>query len=220
VVGYLSALFVDDNADDSKNTGEESEQKNSSSSGEGTLDQSGRKFLLRYARKVLANRLAGEEIDLDIPPSPIFREKRGGFVTLKKNGSLRGCIGYILPHKPLIETVTENAESAALRDPRFPAVTADELDQLTIEISVLSPVREIRDPSEVLVGRDGLIMSRGNRSGVLLPQVPVEWGWDREEFLAHTCRKAGLPSDCWKNPQTRIQAFTADVFSEEDFDLP
>ncbi|MGM0485097.1 MAG: AmmeMemoRadiSam system protein B [Candidatus Krumholzibacteriota bacterium] len=218
VVGYLSAAFVDRNSAD---TGDDEERSESArpEKESGSLSDEDRKFLLRYARQVLDRKLNGKDISLEIPSSPLFGEKRGGFVTLKKDGQLRGCIGYIMPLKPLIQTIADNAESAALRDPRFPPVTGSELSGLSIEISVLSPVRDIKDPEKVEVGKHGLIMSRGNRSGVLLPQVPVEWGWNREEFLGHTCRKAGLPSDCWKMPDTRIQAFTADVFSEEDFGL-
>lgn len=218
VVGYLSAVFIQRNSTEAGGEGKRSKSERRNS-GSGSLTDEDRKFLLRYARQVLDNKLNGNEITLDIPSRPLFRENRGGFVTLKKDGQLRGCIGYIMPLKPLIQTIADNAESAALRDPRFPPVTGSELSGLSIEISVLSPVREISDPKEVEVGKHGLIMSRGNRSGVLLPQVPMEWGWNREEFLSHTCRKAGLPTDCWKMPDTRIQAFTADVFSEEDFGL-
>jgi len=217
VVGYLSAVFVDN---DSRNSGNDDESaEHSKSNNSSSMNDQDRKFLLRYARETLEKKLGGEDIDLNIPPSPLFREKRGGFVTLKKNGQLRGCIGYILPLKPLIETVADNAESAALRDPRFPPVTAEELSELTIEISVLSPLKEVSDPEDVEVGKHGLIMTRGSLSGVLLPQVPVEWGWNREQFLSQTCRKAGLPGDCWKQSGTQIQAFTADVFSEKDFGL-
>ncbi len=114
------------------------------------------------------------------------------FVTLKKAGQLRGCIGYIEPHAPLIEAVADNAQSAALRDPRFAPVTPEELPDISIEVSALTPLEPVADVEEIEIGRHGLVISQGPNHGLLLPQVPVEWGWDREEFLEHTCLKAGL----------------------------
>jgi AmmeMemoRadiSam system protein A len=139
---------------------------------------------------------------------------RGAFTTLHLNGKLRGCIGYVMPTHSLYRTVAETARSAAFDDPRFKPVTRDEVAGLEIEISVLSPLQPIR-PEEVVVGRHGLVIHKGLRRGLLLPQVPVEWGWDRETFLAQTCKKAGLALDAWEHG-AEIQAFTAEAFDEND----
>ena len=149
----------------------------------------------------------------DIPPE--FTEKRGVFVTLKKHGDLRGCIGYPEPVYPLITALLDSAVSAAVRDPRFPPVQADELDHIQVEITVLTKPEEIKpDPNNVVVGRDGLIVEKGIFKGLLLPQVPVEWEWDAETFLCQTCIKAGLPPDCWLDKETRVYTFQGQIFSE------
>jgi len=151
----------------------------------------------------------------DVPPEPpteTLRERLGAFVTLKLADNLRGCIGNVQGTDALYRTVWDMARSAAFRDPRFPPLTEDEFGRVEYEISILSPVEPCPDPALVEVGRHGLIMSRAGRSGLLLPQVPVEWGWDRETFLAQTCRKAGLPRDAWKEPDTGIFWFEAVVF--------
>jgi uncharacterized protein len=147
-------------------------------------------------------------------PSPHLREKRGAFVTLHKDGKLRGCIGRIAAVTPLEETVREMARSAALDDPRFAPVAFEELEHLALEISVLSPMRELA-PEEVTVGRHGLLVSYDGRRGLLLPQVAVHWRWSREMFLAQTCMKAGLPPDAWLRG-ARIEGFTAEVFGERE----
>ncbi|WP_207264133.1 AmmeMemoRadiSam system protein A [Desulfovibrio sp. Huiquan2017] len=146
------------------------------------------------------------------PPTDKLREHLGAFVTLKLHDRLRGCIGNVRGSGELYRTVWEMARSAAFRDPRFPAVTEDEFHALEYEISILSPIEPCPDPELVEVGRHGLIMSRGMQSGLLLPQVPVEWQWNRETFLAQTCVKAGLPSNAWKDPDTTIFWFEAEVF--------
>jgi len=145
-----------------------------------------------------------------------LKEKRGAFVTLKIGGELRGCIGYIIPVKPLYQTVRDVAESAALKDPRFSPVSARELPELEFEISALSPIRTVSNVDEIVVGRDGIIIKRGFYQGLLLPQVATEYGWSREEFLQHTCLKAGLPKDAWKQVGTDISVFSAEVFGEGD----
>jgi uncharacterized protein len=147
-------------------------------------------------------------------PNEHLREKRGAFVTLRENGKLRGCIGMIVAQKPLDETLRAMARAAALEDPRFAPVEAEELERLQLEISVLSPMFEIA-ADEVIVGRHGLMISYGVRRGLLLPQVPVEWKWNREQFLAQTCLKAGLPPDQWQHG-AKIEAFTAEVFGERE----
>lgn len=148
------------------------------------------------------------------PRLPALLEDRGAFVTLKKRGELRGCIGYIFPMKPLYLTVRDVAAMAAVRDERFLPVTTAELDQLEYEISVLSPLRRVLDIKEIQVGRHGLVVKRGGREGLLLPQVATEQRWDRKTFLEQTCLKAGLPPDSWRDPETDIFHFTAFVFGE------
>ncbi len=143
----------------------------------------------------------------------LFTQPLGAFVTLSQRGNLRGCIGYPEAVYPLYETIMRSGMSAALHDPRFSPVTPGELADLHIEISVLSPLRQAT-PEEVEVGTHGLVIERGHYRGLLLPQVPVEWGWNREEFLEDTCRKAGLPADAWREGAT-LYTFTAEVFSEQ-----
>ncbi|MCD6307819.1 MAG: AmmeMemoRadiSam system protein A [Candidatus Latescibacteria bacterium] len=138
-------------------------------------------------------------------------KKWGAFVTLNKNGQLRGCIGHIIGTQPLITTVAEMTRAAALDDPRFSRVLPDELPDIEYEISVLTPIREIDDIGEIVVGRDGIIITRGMYRGLLLPQVATEYGWDRITFLEQTCRKAGLPKDAWKDDDTKIEIFSAEI---------
>ncbi len=179
------------------------------------LNEEDKKVLLKTARQAIANALANKKNPIVESESPILKEKRGAFVTLTKHGMLRGCIGYVQAIKSLDQTVIEMAQAAAFRDPRFPAITADELDDLEIEISVLTPIREITDINEIEVGKHGIIIERNGYSGLLLPQVATDYGWDRETFLEHTCNKAGLPTDAWKKEGTKIRIFSADVFHEE-----
>jgi AmmeMemoRadiSam system protein A len=146
------------------------------------------------------------------PPTPVLREHLGAFVTLELGGSLRGCIGNVRGTGELFRTVWNMARSAAFEDPRFPPLTPGEFENVEYEISILGPVDNCPDPALVEIGRHGLIMSRDGRSGLLLPQVPVEWKWDRETFLAQTCVKAGLPRDAWKDPATTILWFEAVIF--------
>ncbi|MFC1650086.1 AmmeMemoRadiSam system protein A [Candidatus Latescibacterota bacterium] len=138
-------------------------------------------------------------------------EEWGAFVTLNKNGQLRGCIGHIVGDKPLISTVAEMAMAAALEDPRFPNVNAAELKDIDFEISVLTPIRKITDIEEIVVGRDGIIITQKWNRGLLLPQVATDYGWDRVTFLEHTCNKAGLPKDAWKDEDTIIEMFSAEI---------
>ena len=170
--------------------------------------------LLELARKAIENHLeAGGRFRLE-DRDPVFREKRGAFVTLKIGGELRGCIGYPLPYKALDEAVAEMAVAAASQDYRFEPLTPEELARTTIEISVLTVPKPVGSPDEVEVGRHGIVVSKGSRQGLLLPQVPGEYGWSREEFLRHGCLKAGLSPDEWKKG-ARIEVFEARVFSEE-----
>ena len=171
--------------------------------------------LLSVARQAIEAAVAGAPAADTQTDDPDLAKVQGAFVTLKKQGQLRGCIGHIEGHFPLIETVQGMAVAAALEDPRFPAVRAEEIGDLSIEISVMSPIMKVNDIEEIQVGRDGLIVSSGPCRGLLLPQVPVEWDWDRDEFLCHTCLKAGLPEDAWQGDVT-IERFEAEVFGEEN----
>lgn len=134
-------------------------------------------------------------------------------MTLHCRGRLHGCIGYIFPLYPLVQTIIDCSISAATEDPRFEPVTLRELKDIDIEISVLTPLEEVTDLESILVGRDGLVISQHGFRGLLLPQVATQYGWDRERFLAETCRKAGLPTDAWKKG-ARIEKFSAQVFGE------
>ncbi|MFH1914592.1 MAG: AmmeMemoRadiSam system protein A [Pseudomonadota bacterium] len=171
-------------------------------------------FLRDLVRLSIVSRLnpAGEPGEPPEPPSPTLRERLGAFVTLKLGGTLRGCIGNVRGSGELYRTVWDMARSAAFEDPRFPPLTPGEFEVVEYEISVLGPIESCPDPKLVEVGRHGLIMSRDGHSGLLLPQVPVEWGWDRETFLAQTCVKAGLPRDAWREPATTILWFEAVIF--------
>jgi AmmeMemoRadiSam system protein B/AmmeMemoRadiSam system protein A len=169
--------------------------------------------LLKLARSALAEFLAqGTQIE-DHTGRETLRAPRGAFVTLTKRGELRGCIGYIEPVLPLGQAVIRTAIYAATEDPRFPPVDATELKDLRVEISVLTPPRAIDDPRQVKVGTHGLIVEQAGAKGVLLPQVPGEFGWSREEFLDQVCLKAGLPRDAWKKG-AKLSVFEAIVFHE------
>lgn len=176
------------------------------------LDEEDRRQLLRLAREALEAAVRHGDLPVAAPTGRLA-EPCGAFVTLKKRGRLRGCIGYVEPHKPLYQTVRECTVAAALHDPRFDPVAPEELGQLRIEISVLSPLVDT-PPEQVEVGKHGLLISMGPLRGLLLPQVPVEWNWNRERFLEETCLKAGLSPDAWKHG-ARVQTFTAQVFGEE-----
>ena len=178
------------------------------------LTEKGKKALLDAAKKSIENRLKNKPMPELNADDPALGEKRGAFVTIKKKGHLRGCIGYIHGVKDLESTVKEMARAAAFNDPRFPPVTEGELSQLSFEISVLTPLKEIENMEEIVVGLHGLYITRGSFSGLLLPQVAIEYEWDRETFLEQTCRKAGLPSNCWKDKETKIFVFSADIFGD------
>jgi uncharacterized protein len=182
---------------------------------------------VRWARTALATGLpsasrAARRPVPDPPGAPVFREPRGVFVTLKRypSGELRGCIGYPLPYLPLADAIARSALAAATEDPRFPRVAGDELERLTLEVSVLTvpvPLRAtLADAmvAEVTVGRDGLIVEGRGTSGLLLPQVAPEQGWSSEELLDGTCEKAGLPPGAWRDPKIRVRRFEAEIFSE------
>jgi len=171
------------------------------------------KHLLRQvARSAIENAAGGKTVAPIPSDSTKLNERHGAFVTLYKKGMLRGCIGSLESDKPLSQTVSDMAKAAAFSDPRFMPLTADELPYIDLEISVLTPFKEIFGPEEITVGVHGLLIRKGSRSGLLLPQVASERDWDTITFLEETCRKAGLPKDIWKEEGTRIYVFSADVF--------
>ena len=186
------------------------------------LSDSDGEMLVKTARAVVTEFLKTKnkmKLDKDFEES--FSSNAGVFVTLNHQSNLRGCIGYPLPDKKLYNALEEAAISAATEDPRFPSVAFEELDQITFEVTVLTPPQEIEVldpqeyPSKIKVGRDGLIVKSGFNSGLLLPQVPKEYGWNEEEFLGHTCEKAGLAKDYWKKKETKILKFEGIVFAEQ-----
>ena len=176
------------------------------------LSEEEKKTLYQIARTVIWKKASGGNIPEFTVESKRLKEPRGVFVTIHKQGALRGCIGYIRGTKPLYNAVEEMAAAAAFNDPRFPPVTEKELNDLDIEISVLTPLKEIDDVDEIEVGKHGIFVERGLHSGLLLPQVATEYGWDRETFLEQTCLKAGLPRNAGKDRETKIYVFSADIF--------
>ena len=180
-------------------------------------------FLVKTARKVVTEFLKNnKKIKFDEENEKKFSFNSGIFVTLNNPEGLRGCIGYPLPNKKLSNALVDSAISAATEDPRFPSVDSNELDKIIFEVTVLTPPVEIKVndpleyPSKIKVGRDGLIVKSGSNSGLLLPQVPKEYGWDEEQFLDHTCEKAGIPKEYWKEKETKILKFEGIVFKEEE----
>lgn len=206
VVGYLSAAFIKSNDNKSK----ESEGMDE------LLNSQQRKELLEIARQTIILYLTKGEIFQPKTNDQVLKQVMGAFVTIHKNGQLRGCIGHIIAKEPLYLGVRDMAIAASTEDPRFPAMTAEELDDVDIEISVLSPLRKIDDPKEIVMGRHGVIVRDTYRSGVYLPQVATETGWSKEEFLNSLCAsKAGMNPDAWKKGKCDIYTFTAQVFSEK-----
>jgi AmmeMemoRadiSam system protein A len=176
------------------------------------MDKEAQEDLLRIARAAIAHVIGIEEKGPD-PFSEGSALHSGAFVSIHIGKDLRGCIGYPESDLPLAEVVRRCAVSAATSDPRFPALKASEWPRALIEISVLGPIEPVADISEIEVGRHGLIAQLGHRRGLLLPQVAAEWGWGREEFAGHTCRKAGLPTDAWRTG-AQLFKFEAEVFGD------
>ncbi len=228
VVGYLSAVIYKSGESKVYELDPKKEQKPAESDQSGGaihdspatgvefgLSTDDKKTLLTVARQAIAARLSGEETPSFGNRSAALEAKLGAFVTLNKQGRLRGCIGTFRAAEPLYQTIARMALEAAFSDPRFSPLEKEELEILDIEISVLTPMKRIYDPELVEVGKDGLYIRQGMYSGVLLPQVPVEYGWDRTQFLEQTCRKAGLPTDSWKSEQTELYVFQAEIFGED-----
>ena len=179
------------------------------------LTQPERVELLAIAREAITKAVRSET---PAPPSAQggrLAEPGGAFVTIRHRGELRGCIGYIESALPLCQVVHEVAVKAAREDPRFPPVNPDELEDLALEVSVLSPLEPVKDVDDIRVSEHGILIELGWNRGLLLPQVAVEYRWGREEFLGHAARKAGLPPRAWGDPRAKLYRFSAEVFHEE-----
>jgi AmmeMemoRadiSam system protein A len=180
------------------------------------------KILLAIARESIARALTGPRgrkrgalAKGGIDPAGPLGVPSGAFVTIRIGDELRGCIGFIASDQPLARVVEDVAARAATEDPRFPPMTQSEFARATVEISILSPLKKVEDVSEIRVGEDGLVIELGGYRGLLLPQVATEYGWDRETFLTHTARKAGLPPGAWRDPDAALYRFTAEIIEEE-----
>lgn len=186
-----------------------------SDSGKLTIEE--RRILLLVARQAIAGEVEGRRnpLPLDASLSERLKGPGGAFVTLKRKGQLRGCIGRLQSPAPLVETIDEIARAAATQDPRFDPVQSRDLADLTISISVLDPFTRLQSQAEIRIGTHGLYIKRGGHSGVLLPQVAAEREWDPEAFLNHTCDKAGLDPDAWKEHETEVYLFSAEEIEEE-----
>ena len=176
------------------------------------LDSDEQRILLRLAREAIAARLEDRSVPLPTPVGALARPS-GAFVTIKLQDRLRGCIGALEPGDPLIEVVVKCAGDAATLDPRFPPLPMSDLPAVSLEVSVLGGFELVADPATIEVGRHGLLVEQGRHRGLLLPQVPTEWGWTRETFLSQTCVKAGLAADAWQRGAT-LHRFEALVFGE------
>lgn len=218
VVGYMAAVLTRPEREGGEPTSSEGGEGSSLRPYEGLSDDE-KVSLLALARGAVEAAVGGGGPPESTLVSDALDTECGAFVTLHKAGRLRGCIGYIRARKPLRQTVVEMAVGAALHDPRFPAVSAAEVPDLDIEISVLSPLEEVTDVSTIEVGVHGLVIQDAAHSGLLLPQVATEQGWDRDTFLEHTCLKAGLPPDSWKRDGVVILKFTAEVFGEQSLGM-
>ena len=182
------------------------------------MDDKQKQTLLKVARDTVEAVIRREPIENPQSDDPELNAPCGCFVTLKNHSRLRGCIGQFISESPLIELVAEMAKSSATGDPRFFAdpISAGELDQLDVEISVLSPLQRTDEPLSLRLGVDGIYIKKGRTSGCFLPQVATETGWSKEEFLSYCCaHKAGLAADAWRDPETEVNLFTADVFGAE-----
>lgn len=178
------------------------------------LDIESKIYLLKIARHSIEMKLENKLSKITTIPPKTLNFKSGCFVTLRLNGELRGCIGNFREDVNIVENVSEMAISAAFSDPRFYPITATELENCKIEVSILSPMIRCK-AEDIVVGRDGIYIKKGYYSGVLLPQVAMEYNFDRKTFLDHTCIKAHLKPGCWEDEKTEIYRFEADIFSEE-----
>jgi len=180
------------------------------------LNNMQKNLLLSTARETIKNTILGSAIRNYNIDDPVLNTECGAFVTIHNHGNLRGCIGNITARTPLWKTVMNMSIEASTRDPRFPAISADELDDIDIEVSAISPLWEIKDIEEIKVGEHGILIKKGFNQGLLLPQVATENDFDRKSFLEHTCLKAGLDRNCYKDKNCEILIFSATVFGEND----
>jgi AmmeMemoRadiSam system protein A len=187
-------------------------EEKTKSSTETNLTDDEKMTLHNIALTAIKKRLENKSSAIPQTTADTLNEKRGAFVSLHKNGQLRGCIGYVHGVKPLAETINDMAIAAAFQDPRFPPLKENELSDIDIEISVLTPMKQISDIDQIEVGKHGLMMIKGPYSGLLLPQVATQYNWDRETFLSETCQKAGLSANAWKDEDIEIYIFSADIF--------
>ena len=201
VVGYLSAAFINSKVNPKRKKGIDLR-----------LTKDEKKILHLIAKEAIESELEGRESSEITIVGKVLKEKRGAFVSLHKHGELRGCIGSIKAVEPLFQTVQSMAKAAAFEDFRFSPIKKEEFSDLDIEISVLTPLKKISDPKEIEVGKHGIYIKKGSSSGLLLPQVAIEYSWNRKTFLEHTCLKAGLQKDAWKEGETEIYIFSADIF--------
>lgn len=182
------------------------------------MNDNQKQILLKVARDTVRAVIAGGALPKPKSSDPELNARCGCFVTLKNGEQLRGCIGQFTSDRPLIELIVEMAKASATSDPRFfgDPITADEMEQLDVEISVLSPLQKTNDPLSLRLGVDGIYIKRGCASGCFLPQVATETGWSKKEFLSYCCaHKAGLPADAWKDPKTDVYLFSAEVFGAD-----
>jgi AmmeMemoRadiSam system protein A len=182
------------------------------------MNDAQKQILLKTARDTVEAVINRQSIQMAESDDPQLNAPCGCFVTLKNHGRLRGCIGQFTSTSPLVELVVEMAKASATGDPRFfgDPITTDELQQLDVEISVLSPLQRTDKPLDLRLGIDGIYIKRGRASGCFLPQVATETGWSKEEFLSYCCaHKAGLAADAWRDPETEVNLFTAEVFGSE-----
>jgi AmmeMemoRadiSam system protein B/AmmeMemoRadiSam system protein A len=205
-VGYSAVAFMAD---------EERQEQTGEAAGRGELNENEQRSLLEIARRTIESYIREGKRPPVKAATERLKEPRGVFVTLHEHGELRGCIGYVEAVKPVYEAVSEMAVAASTEDPRFEPVRPEELASIDIEITVLTPLQPLADPESVTVGRHGLVVRKGFNSGLLLPQVPVEQRWNRQQFLEHTCLKAGLPRNAWKDKETRLFVFAGQVFGEK-----
>jgi AmmeMemoRadiSam system protein A len=173
-----------------------------------------KKFLLNLARRVITSHLERLPFAEPCPEDEFYHSKAGCFVSLHLDTKLRGCIGYVFPYKTIYDSVVEMSGAVAFRDPRFSPITIEEFKNVKIEISVLSAMIPIKGPEDIVIGRDGLYLKHPYGTGMLLPQVAMEWDLDTASFLEETSRKAGLPPRLWKDPVARIFRFEAEIFCE------
>lgn len=208
VVGYAASVFY-------KNEKTEPQTDIQTKADPITFTKQEAQELIRIARTTLQDYITSDITPQFKPLTPTLEQEYGVFVTLKKKGELRGCIGYVQGFKPLYQAVVDMVIAASSEDPRFPRVTKPELENIDIEITVMTPLKQISSIDEIIVGKHGLVIKRGGRSGLLLPQVATEYNWDRKTFLEHTCWKAGLPENAWQDKETEIYIFSGTIIEEK-----